>query len=252
MRSVFICGAIASAIVCASSPSAQAAFHLWNFTEIFSNEDGTIQFIEMRSPSNGEHRLAGHALISSDNTFNVLTNLPNSQTANKFFIFGTAGFAALPGAVQPDYIIPDGFFDPHGDTLDWAGFDDLTFADGQLPLDGRMSLLDTFATSVNTPTNFAGAVGEIDLTPAPTPGDTNGDGTVDLEDLNNVRNNFGAAGPDVVGDANGDDLVDLEDLNAVRNNFGTGGSAAVPEPASLALGLAGVLGFAAFRFARKR
>jgi hypothetical protein len=243
---------VALALVGAFSLNAQAAFHLWNFTEIFSNEDGSIQFIEMRSPSNGEHRLAGHALKSGDSTFNVLTDLPNNQTANKFFIFGTAGFAALPGAVQPDYIIPDGFFDPHGDTLDWANFDDLTFTDGQLPLDGRMSLLDTFATGVNTPTNFAGAVGEIDLTPAPTPGDTNGDGKVDLEDLNNVRNNFGATGPDVVGDANGDDVVDLEDLNSVRNNFGTGGSIAVPEPAGMALGLAGLLGFAAFLCARKR
>jgi hypothetical protein len=50
-------------------------------------------------------------------------------------------------------------------------------------------------------------------------GDTNGDGVVDLTDLNNVRNNFGGAG---VGDTNGDGIVDLVDLNAVRNNFGAG------------------------------
>jgi hypothetical protein len=52
------------------------------------------------------------------------------------------------------------------------------------------------------------------------PGDANGDGRVDLEDLNAVRNNFGATGEDVAGDTNGDGRVDLEDLNAVRNNFG--------------------------------
>jgi hypothetical protein len=57
-----------------------------------------------------------------------------------------------------------------------------------------------------------------------TPGDTNGDGVVDLADLNNVRNNFGATGPGVVGDTNGDGQVDLTDLNAVRNNFGAGGA----------------------------
>jgi hypothetical protein len=68
------------------------------------------------------------------------------------------------------------------------------------------------------------------------PGDTNGDGTVDLEDLNNVRNNFGGTG---LGDTNGDNVVNLDDLNAVRNNFGAGPApSAVPEPGTMGLGLA--------------
>ncbi len=58
------------------------------------------------------------------------------------------------------------------------------------------------------------------------PGDTNGDGAVNLIDLNNVRNNFGAVGPNVLGDTNGDQKVDLADLNAVRNNFGAAASPA--------------------------
>jgi hypothetical protein len=52
------------------------------------------------------------------------------------------------------------------------------------------------------------------------PGDTDGDNDVDLEDLNNVRNHFGAVGENLVGDANRDGRVDLADLNDVRNNFG--------------------------------
>ncbi len=60
-------------------------------------------------------------------------------------------------------------------------------------------------------------------------GDTNGDGRVDLVDLNNVRNNFGGIG---LGDANSDGAVDLQDLNAVRNNFGAVGPRPVPEPAT--------------------
>jgi hypothetical protein len=55
------------------------------------------------------------------------------------------------------------------------------------------------------------------------PGDTNGDGVVDLVDLNNVRNHFGGTAG---GDTNGDGIVDLVDLNAVRNNFG----ASMPAP----------------------
>lgn len=41
--------------------------------------------------------------------------------------------------------------------------------------------------------------------------------SIDLDDLNNVRNNFGGSG---LGDYTGDDFVDLEDLNFVRNRFG--------------------------------
>ncbi len=52
------------------------------------------------------------------------------------------------------------------------------------------------------------------------PGDTNADGRVDLDDLNNVRNHFGESGSEVIGDTNHDDTVDLNDLNNVRNNFG--------------------------------
>lgn len=41
--------------------------------------------------------------------------------------------------------------------------------------------------------------------------------SIDLDDLNNVRNNFGSLG---VGDYTGDGRVDLDDLNYVRNRFG--------------------------------
>ncbi len=62
------------------------------------------------------------------------------------------------------------------------------------------------------------------------PGDTNGDGVVDLIDLNNVRNHFGETGENVPGDTNDDGIVDLSDLNAVRNNFGATAPAPAPSP----------------------
>jgi hypothetical protein len=71
------------------------------------------------------------------------------------------------------------------------------------------------------------------------PGDTNNDGKVDIVDLNNVRNNFGATGS--IGSTPGDAFpydgrVDISDLNGVRNNFGAGpASGSVPEPSSLGL-----------------
>lgn len=51
------------------------------------------------------------------------------------------------------------------------------------------------------------------------PGDTNGDGEVNLADLNLVLANFGQDTSD--GDTNGDGSVDLADLNTVLAAFGT-------------------------------
>jgi hypothetical protein len=73
-------------------------------------------------------------------------------------------------------------------------------------------------------------------------GDTNGDGIVDLADLNNVRNNFGGTG---LGDTDANGTIDLADLNNVRNNFGAG--AAVPEPNSLTIAFAGFVVLVALR-----
>jgi len=50
------------------------------------------------------------------------------------------------------------------------------------------------------------------------PGDVNGDGTVDLNDLNLVLTNFGQQTSE--GDADGNGIVDLDDLNIVLSNFG--------------------------------
>jgi len=70
-------------------------------------------------------------------------------------------------------------------------------------------------------------------------GDTNGDGVVFIDDLNNVRNNFGHSGDNVVGDAvPRDGVVDIADLNRVRNNFGAAPARNAPEPSSLALAAA--------------
>ena len=77
------------------------------------------------------------------------------------------------------------------------------------------------------------------------PGDTQGDGVVDLQDMNNVRNFFGEPASDTVwfSDANGDGMVDLGDLNDARNNFGADyrqGSNPIPEPTTTALLLVGM------------
>ncbi len=71
-------------------------------------------------------------------------------------------------------------------------------------------------------------------------GDTDGNGRIDVNDLNHVRNNFGLQGTPILGDAFPfDGRVDIKDLNAVRNFFGTSRPQAVPEPGGLWLALLG-------------
>ncbi len=69
-------------------------------------------------------------------------------------------------------------------------------------------------------------------------GDTDGNFVVDLQDLLNVKNNFGTNG---VGDTDGDGVVGLQDLLNVKNNFGAtlahgsgGGAEALDAPLTAA------------------
>jgi len=78
--------------------------------------------------------------------------------------------------------------------------------------------------------------------PDPVPGDTNGDGDIDIVDLNNVRNHFGESEGPIAGDAYPfDGVVDIGDLNLVRNNFGGVIPFPVPEPSSLILAVTAIL-----------
>jgi serralysin len=148
--------------------SARASFHLWKFDEAFSNADGSVQFIEMINSFDAEEFVGGQQLKSNGNTFTVPTNLPSASTSNHDMLFATAGFGSLPGGVTPDYIIPAHFFNPAGDTLNWAsGFD--IQSTGQVPIDGLHSrILPGTGTAINSPTNFAGASGSVLLAPEPT------------------------------------------------------------------------------------
>lgn len=70
-------------------------------------------------------------------------------------------------------------------------------------------------------------------------GDANDDCTVNLDDLNGVRNHFGDGingGPRIPGDTYPfDGIVDLDDLNAVRNNFGVSAAPSIHAPPAAVL-----------------
>ena len=150
--------------------SARATFHTWIVNEIYSNADGSVQFIEMRESLgfNGENLLATHFIqcVSGTltNSFTFPTNLP-VNTANKTFVIGTANLASIPGGVPPNYVFTNisRFLFAGSGTINYAGFDSVAYAN--LPSDGTASLVRSGSVMVfaakNSPVNFAGASNSI-------------------------------------------------------------------------------------------
>jgi hypothetical protein len=143
-------------------------------------------------------------------------------------LFATPGFHNIPGAVQPDFAItplPMNFFNPAGDTITLfhhGVLDTKTFT--SVPTDGLMSRVYPSNTlQTNTPTNFAGQMGSIDL--ALLPGDYNDNGTVDAADYVLWRDNVGAI-VTLPNDTTPEWVMD-EDYPVWRGNFGraAGGAA---------------------------
>ena len=140
----------------------RAAFHSWEVAEVYSNPDGTVQFIELRALVGGQQNLGSFsASVTSTNssgstTFTCTTNLP-SDSANKTCLLGTAALASTPGGVAPNYIIPNGFVrTPVGGGNAAVIFNPNSGASvvyASLPTDGDSALLRSGTSTITVPTN---------------------------------------------------------------------------------------------------
>ncbi len=161
-------GRVVIALFGLAAGAASAAFHLWTMTEIYSNADGSVQFLELLVNANGEHLIGGHALVSSrvggdTRTYIFPRNTP-PDTQRKSLLIATEGFAAL-GVVQPDYVVPNGFFAPGGGIIDFASVDIWQYP--PLVNSDARSVDRNGVFSTNTPTNFAGETGTLTAGAAP-------------------------------------------------------------------------------------
>lgn len=140
------------------------AFHIFHISEVYSNADGTVQFIEFAGDADTQHVWAGHSITStngvSTNTYNINTNLPSAATNGKAVLVATQGLANM-GIVTPDYIIPNGFLFTTNGTVNFPGMLGGTITYAQLPTDGTLSLNRNGSTGTNSPTNFAGNTGTV-------------------------------------------------------------------------------------------
>jgi hypothetical protein len=144
------------------APAANATFHLFIITEIYSNASGAAQYIVLQALTGFQQFVSGHTITVSQgadtHTFTFPHDLPD-DTTNRTFLIGTEGFASL-GIVAPDYIVPNGFLFPGGGTIDYAGAFDIV-AYGALPTDGIHAIDRNGSIVPTAPINFAGATGAI-------------------------------------------------------------------------------------------
>ena len=157
--------------------AATAEFHTFQIDELYSNADGTVQYVVLHESANmdGENVLTMAQLLSTfagaTKTFQFPRDLPGgsgmcdgynmcvrSPTANKRVLIASVGFVALD-LIKPDYVIPNGFLATGGGTLSYAGLDDVTYP--ALPTDGVAALYRDGTTRQNKATNFAGATATV-------------------------------------------------------------------------------------------
>lgn len=168
---------------------AHATFHLWRIAQLYSNADGTVQYIELTAYAGGQQFVGGHTVVvtqgATSHSFTFPGNLPGDtamtdgggyygggMTTYKSMLIATQGFAAL-GIVTPDYVVPNGFLFTGGGTVTYAeGADAWTY--GALPTDGRLALNRNGTTSANSPMNFAGESGSVSVAAPTQPGPLSG------------------------------------------------------------------------------
>jgi hypothetical protein len=127
-----VCRLFALSLLLAATPVG-ASSHLWEITEVYSNADGSVQYIELFTSALAQNSLMNHRIVATSNgvvsgTFTFGSNVPGS-TQNRHLLIATTGFAALPGAVAPNYTLPCGFLDLSATTIviNFVGSDTLTF-----------------------------------------------------------------------------------------------------------------------------
>ena len=182
-RAIVFLGMLCAVLSATLIRPAHASFHTYQINELYSNADGSVQFIELHEAQGfpSEIFLTGHTISVTKgvttHTFTFPNDLPNVNTANRSVLIATQGYVAL-GLAAPDYIIPAGFLLTTGGTVNYAGVDSVGYT--SLPIDGVLSLNRAGTTGINSPANFSGQTGSIAASPPQTIADFNGDSSNDL------------------------------------------------------------------------
>jgi len=161
-----------------------------NQIDLSNTESATISYARWYSNDTG-------AAPNAD-VFQVFVSDDDGQTYQLVETVGPGGDGTSGGWIETGFIV--------GDFVDLTSMIRVKFVASDL---GDGSVVEAGIDDVRV---FGVSCADADC-----PGDANGDGSVDLADLNAVLGNFGGSG---LGDVDNDGSVDLADLNIVLGNFG--------------------------------
>ena len=163
----------AAGLLLALTSAARAAVPSFQIDQVFSNADGSVQYVILHESAgqNGQNAFKGLTLTATQGaratTFTFPADLPSATTSRKSVLIATAGYVALAAtqaefaAAPPDYVIPVRFLPTAGGTLDFAGAD--TFSYDALPGDGISALYRTGEIKDNAVQDFSGATTRLPL-----------------------------------------------------------------------------------------
>jgi hypothetical protein len=141
--------------------------------QVFSNADGTVQYVILRESAgqNGQNGFTGLTLTATQgartSTFTFPTDLPSATTSRRLVLIATAGYVALAAtqsefaAAPPDYVLPNRFLPTVAGSVTFAGAD--TFSYDALPGDGISALFRTGEIKDNAVQDFNGATTRLPL-----------------------------------------------------------------------------------------
>lgn len=163
-------GLAASIIIAATVTMSHAIadFDQWQFSEVFSNAEGDVQYVELQTTVSNQGDLSGLTLVASDasgqqqNSLLFSANLL-AETQDSKLLIATQSFVQTTG-LSADFEIADGFLFTEGGSLDFAnGTAVLNYGASQLAKNGEQSMSSSLDPQLPDPTNFAGLSATLSL-----------------------------------------------------------------------------------------
>ena len=146
---------------------APAAFHLWSIRELYTNLDGSVQFIELFTGSSGQQFTNSQVIQVTEqatgmtHTF-MFPSDTQSPTNNHAILIATSNLQSFGGPAPDFSVLPAGFLFSDASTIEFLGTNQGPISYPGLPTDGTHSLVvPGFTTQINSPQNFAGTVGSV-------------------------------------------------------------------------------------------
>ena len=131
-----------------SMETLHASHHGWAITDAFTNDDGSLQYVQM-SLTSANHNVGGFRISSFGQTYTFSSNV-NIVTAGAKILLATSMFEATY-SIKPDFTIPNGFLDSAASNVDYS-FGTSILSWTSLPTDGITSQ----SGNPGTPTNNSG------------------------------------------------------------------------------------------------